>query len=91
MRRRLRIVPFMRSPMRINHNLESELMREAGKILQWMIEGCLQWQRDELPVTARVDQATKEYFDEQDVTRQWIDACCERGQRTRRAVLTSAS
>ena len=43
-RRRFLIVPFEHKPKNPDRELEQKLMAEAPGILQWMIEGCLDWQ-----------------------------------------------
>src|SRR5262249_22650608 len=44
-RRRFNVVPFIRKPEKPDRELEQKLIREAPGILQWMIEGCLDWQQ----------------------------------------------
>jgi putative DNA primase/helicase len=75
-KRRLNILPFILKPREPDKELESKLLREAGGILQWMVEGCLDWQRNGLLRPECVQVATKEYFDEQDSLGQWIDDHC---------------
>jgi putative DNA primase/helicase len=48
-------------------------------ILRWMIEGCLEWQRDGLQQPDVVKLATEAYFSEQDIVRQWVEDCCNLG------------
>lgn len=42
-----------------------------------MIEGCLDWQANGLVRPESVQAATQEYFDEQDVAAEWLQACCD--------------
>jgi putative DNA primase/helicase len=65
-RRRFNIVPFTRKPAKPDRELESKLLGEAPAILRWMIDGCLDWQRNGLVRPASVTEATAAYFDEQD-------------------------
>jgi len=44
-RRRFLIVPFEQKPALPDRELEGKLSAEASGILQWMIEGCLDWQK----------------------------------------------
>lgn len=81
-RRRLRIVPFEFRPEVVNPNLEEELFAEAGQILGWMLEGCLRWQKDRLPLPAAVQAATDDYFDSQDTFNDWISTACESGRKS---------
>ena len=46
------MVPFNFKPAVANPDLEDELMQEAPRILQWMVDGCLKWQGDRLPMPA---------------------------------------
>src|SRR6266850_943776 len=47
-RRRFNIVPFIFKPAKPDHKLEQKLLAEAPAILQWMIDGCLDWQNNGL-------------------------------------------
>lgn len=82
MRRRLRIIPFEHKPVVVNPNLEAELLAEEGRrILNWMVEGCLAWQRDGLPTPLMVRAATDDYFTEQDTLGEWLTTCCDQDSR----------
>jgi putative DNA primase/helicase len=77
-RRRFNIVPFMLKPEQPDPDLESALMTEAGGILQWMIEGCREWQENGgLERPASVQAATEAYFSDQDLFGQWLEDCCD--------------
>jgi len=78
-RRRLHLVPFLVTiPVEErDKQLGEKLRAEAPGILQWMIEGCLQWQRIGLAPPAVVTQATDDYAEEQDLAGQWLEDCCE--------------
>lgn len=78
MRRRLRMVSFEFKPDVINRNLEDELLiNEGGCILSWMIEGCLDWQKEGLPVPPAVQAATDDYFESQDTVTDWMNIACD--------------
>ena len=79
-RRRFNIVPFTRTPAKPNPKLEEELRQEWPAILQWMIEGCLDWQKNRLGRPAVVAAATADYFEEQDVFGAWVTDCCTMDQ-----------
>jgi putative DNA primase/helicase len=76
-KRRFNIVPFVLRPPAPDLELEEKLFREAGGILRWMIEGCLDWQVNGLSRPAVVQVATKDYFDDQDLLGQWIEDRCD--------------
>jgi putative DNA primase/helicase len=46
MRRRLAMVPFVHAPAKPDHELEEKLRAEWPGIMRWMIEGCLDWQKE---------------------------------------------
>jgi putative DNA primase/helicase len=79
MRRRFRVIPFDKKPITPDRLLEVKLEEEWPQILHWMIEGCLVWQDQGLPVPTAMREATETYFDEQDVVGQWIKQECEVG------------
>jgi putative DNA primase/helicase len=66
--RRWRTVNFTRSFVgdRADTKLKEKLHAEAGGILAWLIEGCLEWQRDGLTYPKAVRAATEEYIKTQD-------------------------
>jgi putative DNA primase/helicase len=76
MRRRFNVVPFDKTPDRPDPDLPEKLRFEAGGILQWAIEGCLDWQANQLVRPESVKAATEDYFAEQDVLQHWLDEAC---------------
>lgn len=76
-RRRFNIVPFTRTPPHPDPDLETKLKHEAGRILNWAIEGCLDWQANGLIRPEAVEAATNDYFDDQDMFGQWINERCD--------------
>lgn len=79
MRRRFNIIPFRHKPARVDRTLEQRLRTEHGRILQWMIEGCLDWQANGLVRPVSVVEQTAQYFEEQDLLGQFIADQCELG------------
>ncbi|MEF3058714.1 phage/plasmid primase, P4 family [Ralstonia solanacearum] len=77
-KRRFNIIPFVHRPTTPNPELEKELREEWPAILRWAIDGCLDWQKNGLVRPAVVVDATREYFEDQDVFGQWLEECCER-------------
>jgi putative DNA primase/helicase len=86
-KRRFNIVPFILKPARPDQRLEQKLMQEAPGILQWMIDGCLDWQQNGLIRPECVIEATAEYFNDQDLFQHWLDeeCICEPGNIDRSA------
>jgi P4 family phage/plasmid primase-like protien len=72
MRRRFHMVPFLIKPKTPNNRLTAQLEQELPAILQWAIEGALEWQRIGLAPPAAVLAATAEYFEDQDALGQWL-------------------
>ena len=76
-RRRFNIVPLLYRPERVDHQLEEKLMAEAPGILRWLIDGCLDWQRNGLIRPTVVTAATEVYFEEQNLFDDWVAECCD--------------
>ena len=53
---------------------------EAAGILQWAIQGCLEWQRIGLDPPPEVREATNQYKFDMNVFDRWLDECCETGK-----------
>ena len=66
--RRIRLVPFdvTITEEEQDPKLPERLRAEAPGILRWLVEGCLEWQRDGLKPPAAVVTATSTYREEQD-------------------------
>ena len=75
-RRRFNIVPFTNRPDKPDRQLKEKMREEWPEILRWMMRGCLDWQQNGLTRPARVLAATADYFNDQDLLGQWLEACC---------------
>lgn len=77
--RRIRLVPFeVTIPEKErDENLPDKLGEELEGILAWMVQGCLQWQKNGLGVPLQVKSATMEYAKEMDTVGRFIDEQCE--------------
>lgn len=62
--------------LQANKNLAEELKGELPGILNWAIQGCLDWQKSGLQAPAQVQAATASYRAEQDVLGAFIEDCC---------------
>jgi putative DNA primase/helicase len=93
-RRRLYLIPFLAaiSPNERNPNLLEELTAEWPGILQWAIEGCLDWRRHGLTPPPCVTEATKADLEAEDKVTQWLSECFDIGEglRASRAELASS-
>jgi putative DNA primase/helicase len=79
--RRIRVIPMVcqvpkesRDPKVKAHLTNPTLAGPA--ILQWLIEGCLMWQKDGLKIPDVVQQATDEYRTSQDSFADFVSECC---------------
>jgi phage/plasmid-associated DNA primase len=70
-----------------------KLVPEHPAILRWMLDGCLEWQRDGLMVPECVRAACEQYFANQDTLEQWLTDCVDdrdpRAFTTTRVLYTS--
>ena len=76
MERRLRIAPFKHKPLKEDKTLKERIEAEYPAILRWMIDGCLEWQRDGLGSCSVVDAASSNYFEDQDSFGDWLRERC---------------
>jgi putative DNA primase/helicase len=79
LKRRFNILPFTHKPSKPDRDLEAKLKKEWPQILNWMIEGCIDWQANGLIKPAAVVEATNEYFEQQDQFGQWVTEWCQHG------------
>jgi putative DNA primase/helicase len=76
MERWLRIVPFMHKPANPDHGLKDRLKPEWPAILRSMIDGCLTCQREGLGTATAIQQASGNYFEQQDAFGRWLEERC---------------
>jgi putative DNA primase/helicase len=80
--RRLKLVPFdytiPKDRQKKRHEVMAMFQSELPGILNWAIEGCLEWQRDGLGVPDEVINATREYESEQDTFSMFLEEKCVR-------------
>ena len=76
--RRIKLVPFEISipPEERDRDLFDKLKNELSGILNWAIEGCLEWQQFGLGTPAEVTEATEEYRNEMDLLNDFLTECC---------------
>nr|WP_261360804.1 phage/plasmid primase, P4 family [Aeoliella straminimaris] len=80
--RRLKMVPFdvVIPPEKQDPELPRKLKAEWPKILRWMVDGYLDYQRRGLDPPAAVQEATNAYRSEMDSFGVFINECCTLGQ-----------
>lgn len=80
-RRRIHFVDFPETipESERDYDLDKKLEAEYPAILQWMIDGCMEWQRMGLAKPESVRKATGAYLDEEDTLAHWIEEKCTTG------------
>jgi putative DNA primase/helicase len=76
-RRRLRVLPFSRTPAEVDLQLPEKLKAEAGGILQWAIEGARLYYAQGIPRCGIVDDASAAHMTDHDEFGSWLSECCE--------------
>jgi putative DNA primase/helicase len=76
--RRVKLIPFTVSIPEEKQilDLDEQLKDEFSGILNWAIEGCLEWQRNGLQTPEEVVNATKEYRNEMDTVNAFLEERC---------------
>lgn len=80
-RRRIHFVDFPETIPESDrdYDLDKKLEAEYSAILQWMIDGCIEWQRIGLAKPESVKKSTGAYLDEEDTLAHWIEEKCTTG------------
>lgn len=76
---RVKYIPLLfKIPEQIeNKKIRDELFDlESSGILNWMLEGCLKWQKEGLSEPEEIKDATDNFFAEQDPVGLFINDCC---------------
>jgi putative DNA primase/helicase len=76
--RRIKLIPFEVTipDEEVDHDLPHTLLNELPGILNWAIEGCLEWKEHGLQEPPEVTRATQEYRAETDMLGQFVKECC---------------
>jgi putative DNA primase/helicase len=91
---RCRIVPFNVRIKKADKMLKFKLREEREGILVWQLEGLKLWHEKGLGMPGAVEQATKEYREEEDVAGRFLLECCSFENKTaftRTAALTKVN
>jgi putative DNA primase/helicase len=77
--RRIKLIPFtvVIPDDQQDKKLPGKLRAELSGILNWALEGCLDWQRNGLQEPDTVRSATSDYSTEMDELGQFLDSACE--------------
>ena len=78
MRRRVNLVPWGVTIPKDERDdgLVDRLKAEWPGILQWIVDGCVEWQGEGLAPPEAVRAATEGYFEDEDALGQWMDERC---------------
>ena len=78
-RRRFHLIPFRVTipPEERDQHLSEKLKAEWPGILQWAVEGCLEWRETGLSQPPAVQEATDEYLAAEDTFAAWLEECTE--------------
>ena len=78
--RRIMLIPFsyIVPPEECDPDLVDKLKKELPGILNWAIEGCMEWRKSGLNAPKEVLQATDDYRGEMDLIQLFLDECTER-------------
>lgn len=81
-RRRIHLVPFTVTipPEERDKDLPEKLRPEWPAILQWAIDGCMDWRDIGLAPPEAVVKATEKYLADEDTIAQWINEECVTGK-----------
>lgn len=80
--RRIHMIPFMVTIPECERDpkLLDKLRAESGAILDWMVRGCIEWQRQGLSPPDAVTHATSAYRSESDTVGRFVEECCTRAE-----------
>jgi putative DNA primase/helicase len=92
--RRIVLVPFevVLPKESRDKNLPEKLRLEFPGILNWLLRGCLMWQKNGLRIPPEVTAQVEQYKSSMDLLAQWLEDCCvqdTRGQCRARAAYES--
>lgn len=79
-KRRMHVVPFEHpiADEDRDNDLDRKLREEWPRILDWMIQGCMEWQTCGLGLPEKIEISTENYLESEDTLGAWLDECCER-------------
>ena len=80
-RRRFHLIPFTVTVPKEDRDPElfEKLKAEAEGIMQWIVNGAVEYFRMGLAPPACVVEATRQYFEDEDVMSDWLTECCDKG------------
>lgn len=73
--RRIHVIEFG-VQFKKDDSLLGQLLAELPGILNWVVQGCVAWQRDGLEPPRQVQEATASYREEMDLLSEFLQECC---------------
>jgi putative DNA primase/helicase len=64
---------------------ENMLAEEGPQILEWILQGAVQWHQSGLPLPEPISDATRDYLESEDVLGDWLGECTEQRGETKRS------
>jgi putative DNA primase/helicase len=79
---RVKCVPFLYRipPEEQDTKIQDKLKTEMSGILNWMIRGCLEWQKNGMPIPPAVQKASEEMKEDMDTLSDFFNVCCIKGK-----------
>jgi P4 family phage/plasmid primase-like protien len=80
--RRIKYVPFDFTclPENMNKRLAKEIIQEEAEgVLAWLVSGAVDWYKDGMPYCPTIDDATREYKEEEDFLAEFFEDNCVKG------------
>ena len=81
--RRVHQIKFDCEPKNIDKDLDLKLQAEGAGILNWMLEGCLEWNNKGLDTPQEIIDNVNEYKDDMDMLSGFFELCCECDKKNR--------
>lgn len=77
--RRIKIIPFnlVIPDDKQDRLLGEKLQDEYGEILNWLVDGAIEWYRDGLKTPKIIGESVSEYKSEMDLVQRWVNDNCE--------------
>jgi putative DNA primase/helicase len=77
--RRIKLIPFLAYIPTEKQDLQLpvKLKEEVSGILNWMVEGCLLWQKEGLKDANSVSRSNQDYRSEMDISLPFLTECCD--------------
>jgi len=83
-RRRIKLIPFevtiQDTELKTREEIKNIMQKETSGILNWILEGFVDWRKYGLLEPNKVKLATDEYFEEMDCVKNFLNEKCQKGE-----------